>query len=31
MTAPEWIAAVLGAIAAAMIVASQRGNRKEDQ
>ena len=31
MTAPEWIAAVLGAISAAMIAASQRGNRKEGQ
>lgn len=32
MTAAEWIAAGLGLISAAMIVASQRGNRtREDQ
>lgn len=31
MSSPEWIAAVLGAIAAAMITVAQKGNRKEDQ
>jgi uncharacterized membrane protein YhiD involved in acid resistance len=31
VTAAEWIAAGLGLISAAMIVASQRGNRQEDQ
>lgn len=31
MTAAEWIATGLGLISAAMIAASQRGNRQEDQ
>ncbi len=30
MTAPEWIAALCGIAAAAMIAASQRGNRSTE-